>query len=474
MMKRVYLASALALVVLAGSAVQAEEREVTTVDPSSLLKYELTEEGSLSVDQRISFMYDSIMVSDDDSYTFLSVKGDKLVENLANVDYLGGDLYEVSTPYEDEDVNTTGLVTAEGEILIPCEAASIKTPGNREDGIRFLEIIYTTGTTDNEDECFIYFTDSMISLSVGENDVMYKGYARIYDTKLKQFVGDLEFTTPTRYGFYDLGNSFAYEEGDNTIIYDADGKELWRTSGYVEGATYNALAVSTNGKHYIVDASGKDSYVSSGSLDDCIPALDYFKNYDSETSSYQAIDMEGNPVLEGTYYAIHSSFNNNYDVVPDKDSEEEVVVASDGTVVAEDVDYCTNIIGGYGYIELNDDETYLLATPSGVYDGLQSGTASELLFGKNDDPVILNTGETIDFGDEEVDGDTLAPGLLKVEKSSSNGTYYGLYDLFTGEELLPVEYDRIEMAGEYILAGTTNSTGNYTWNVYHTKVVTAD
>ena len=473
-MKNVYLASALALVVLAGSAVQAEEREITTVDPSSLLKYELTEEGSMSVDQRISFMYDSLVVSDDDKDAFLSVKGDKIVEDLTNVNYLGGNLYVVSTPYEDEDVNTTGLVTADGEILIPCEAASIKKPANRDDGIRFLEIIYTTETTDNEDECFIYFTDSMISWYIGEDDVMYKGYARIYDTKLEQFVDDLEFTTPNRYGFYDLGDSFAYEEGNITTIYDADGKELWQSSEFIEGVTYNALAVSSNGKHYIVDASGKDSYVSSGSLDDCIPALNYFKTYDSETSAYQAIDMEGNPVLEGTYSTIYASFNNNFHVIPDRDSKEELAVASDGTVIAEDVNYFNNIIGGYGYIKLNDDETYLLATPSGVYDGLQVGTASELFFGKNGDPVILNTGKTIDFGDEVADGDTLAPGLLKIEKSSPNGSYYGLYDLFTGEELLPAEYDRIGMAGEYILAGTTNSTGNYTWNVYHTKVVTAD
>ena len=150
------------------------------LDPYALYKYSITEEGTIP-DQSYSFMKNSLLTSDGEHYDFDNNKGEVVITSIADVDYLGNDLYEVRQEMTLEDVNKTGLYTGEGEELIPCEAASIVRPYNRERDFHFLAVIYTTEQTDDKSESIIYFTESMISLHAGEDDVMYKGYAKIYD-----------------------------------------------------------------------------------------------------------------------------------------------------------------------------------------------------------------------------------------------------------------------------------------------------
>ena len=449
-----------------------EERQIHTVDAASVLKYEMTSLGNISEDSRFTFMRDAILVGDGDRYAMLSASGEKIVGGLEDVEYLGGDLYRVREPLEEDNVNKTGLVTGEGEVLIPFEAASIVTPANREkDGIRFLEVIYTTEETDNEDECLIYFTESMFSFSVGEDDVMYKGYARFYDTQKKQFVEGVEVDNTTRNGFYDLGDSFAINHGDTTTMFGPDGSQLWETTGYIEGAAAHALAVSVNGKHYIVDAAGKDAFATDSSLSECSEALDYFKVYDED--AYHIIDMSGKRVTEEKFDTVYGATINNYSVKPASDTEEMKAVAADGSVIAENVYNNINVLGGYSYITFEDSEEITLAAPNGWYAGLQEEYSSNLLFAKDGQPVILNTGETLELP-AQAERSCIKPALLRAESTTSSGSACGLYDLFTGEELLPVQYDRIESAGEYILAGTTSSSGSYTWEVYKIAIVPAE
>lgn len=456
---------------------QAQAREVSAVAPDQLLKYELTLEGTLQENERFIMTRDAVLVEDGENYAFVSTKGDKLVNGISDVEYLGGNLYRVRQPLEEENVNKTGLVTGDGEILIPCEAASIVRPNNREDGIRFLEVIYTTGVTDNEEDCIIYFTESMFSISVGEEDVMYTGYARIFDVERGQFVEGVEFDQTSRYGFFDLGDSFVIEHGNMTTMYDADGNQLWETNGSAGDATWQALSVYANGKYYIVDSTGKDVYASDDSLDACCGPLDYFTVWDGEDEKhYHIIDMEGNRILEDAYGIVYGSNSscNDFSVKLSGDDEEMAAVDREGKIIAEHVDININILGGYNYITFEDKESVMLVTPKAVYGDLQEGRNDYLLFGRNDHPIIINSGEEIESIGEDADGEALMPGLFSVSEESSSGKYYGVYDLFTGDQLLETQYNKIEKAGEYILAATTDSSGIYTWEIYHVALVPAD
>ena len=453
----------------AGSGIQA-------VDMTSPLHYEFTEAGSFAEDQRPAFMRDAILVPEGDSYSMASISGEKIVGPIADAEYLGGGFYSVTEPLEEDNVNKTGIVTETGEIILPCEAAKVVQSTNREgDGARFLEIIYTTEKTDNEDECIIYFTESMFSLSVGEDDVMYKGYAKVFDLQNKKFVDGVELTNSNRSGFYDFGSSFAVEHGGTVTMYDENGQQIWESEGLVMGDTYSALSVSTDGKYYIVDRTGSDVYAADNSIDACCKPLDLFKVYDGEQDApYHIIDMQGNPVLPDAYGAIYDGTGSCYRVKKTAEQEDaSTLIGTDGAVLAENVDYISYPAGSYTYVKFSDKDAVAVNSPAGYFEGLEEDSSSNLVFKKDGKPVVLNTGEALDLADD-VDGSGIAPGLLKVRENTSAGTSYSLYDLFTGEQLLEPKYADIELAGEYVCASTTDSTGAKNWEVYRIGLVPAE
>lgn len=136
----------------------------------------------------------------------------------------------------EDTVNNTGLMTEDGEMLIPCEAAIINKftiENSDETSTRFIRVIYATEETTNEDEAFFYATNALFSLHPEEGDKLYKGYAKIYDLENKCFVPDLTITNPARYATK-VSSAMIFVEtvDDEKIIYSADGKELFKTSDY--------------------------------------------------------------------------------------------------------------------------------------------------------------------------------------------------------------------------------------------------
>jgi len=464
-MKKHTLAGLLSLAVIA-SALPASAAQ----DPEAMLKYTLTSEGSFKEDSRLIFMRDAVLTEGTESYNFATPMGETIVPEISNLEYLGSDMYEVQLPLEEDNVNKTGLYTSKGEELFPCEAASISLPTNRENGdARFLEVIYTTEQTDSEEEAIIYFTEDMFSFSAGEDDILYKGYAHVFDTQNKAFVEGVELDRSNRNGFYDLGESFAIEHDNITTMYDSEGNQVWETSGTIVGNTVDTLVVSSGGKYYIVDGEGKELFTSDSSISDAVESADIYKIYDAEGDTpYHLIDKEGNRLMEDTFGIVHDSAPNAFLVSKTGDYDEIIAISKDGSTISENAGYLSNVVGGYSYISVEDSENYIVVTPDNYYADLQQIDSSNLIFGKDDKCVVLNTGETPDIPAEEADG--VAPGLAVIRQNSSSGTYYSLYDLFPGEELLPAEYARIEKAGEYILAAKEDSTGTRTWEAFHIEL----
>ena len=150
-MKKHVLAGILSIAVISSAASVS-----AAPNPTALLKYTLTSEGSFKEESRLTFMRDAVLTPGSESYNFATPMGETIVEEIGNLEYLGNDMYEVQLPLEEDNVNKTGLYTSKGEELFPCEAASISLPVNREEGgARFVEVIYTTEQTDSEDEAII-------------------------------------------------------------------------------------------------------------------------------------------------------------------------------------------------------------------------------------------------------------------------------------------------------------------------------
>lgn len=449
----------------------------SAIDYSSLLKYELEPEGSLSEENiNLSFSYDSLLNRGSESYDFLSTAGDVLVSNISNTEYLENGLYAVRGQFETDDVNKTGLFTAEGETLIPEEAAAVYLPDNRKDGsARFLGVIYATETTDNKDECIIYFTDNFVSFDVGEDDTMYKGYAKIFDLEKKAFVEGVEPASFYSGDFYDLGDSFVLSGGGSTDMYDPDGNKIWSSTGYCSGCTADGLAIRIDNKNYIVNSAGQDVFKTDFSVDPLNTGLNYFKLYNNDEKGYQAVDMNGNPVLDGFYSSIYQTNGYVFNVSPvsedEAEKDKELYVTADGTVLSENAEYLDVTLGGYGTARMEDSDKAALVTPNGFYDDLEDG--GHLQFGPEKTFAVLNTGELSLTFDEETSVGRLKDGMIAVAEKNSSGTVCSAYDLFTGEQILPAEYDAIQVAGNHLFAQKATSSGGHVWDVFKIHLVPA-
>ena len=119
---------------------------------------ELEEIGSVRGKDDYKITNDGLVHVEGENYTFCDLKGN-IVDNrpLEDIAYLGWDLYSV-TFRNDGEINSTGLVTAEGEVLIPFDAAIVTFPDEQTEDVRPRYILVYTGTeeTPNKDEALYY------------------------------------------------------------------------------------------------------------------------------------------------------------------------------------------------------------------------------------------------------------------------------------------------------------------------------
>ena len=137
----------------------------------------------------------------------------------------------------EDSVNNTGLMNEDGEMLIPCECAIITDcTMENTDGAKsqFLRVIYATEETENEDEAFFFASNAYFSLHPEEGDKLYKGYAKIYDLENKCFVPELTITNPNKFDTsFGGGLIYVQTEDDEKLLYNAAGRELFKSSDYV-------------------------------------------------------------------------------------------------------------------------------------------------------------------------------------------------------------------------------------------------
>ena len=137
---------------------------------------ELEEVGSFAYDSNYRVTYDSIVHAESEYYTFCGADGKSVDDReLVNMDYLGWGLYSVTLKSE-ESINSTGLVSIDGEVIIPFEAAIIEFPAKTRPDVQPRYVLVFTGTepTDNESEALFFATDRMFAIMAQEGDTYYK------------------------------------------------------------------------------------------------------------------------------------------------------------------------------------------------------------------------------------------------------------------------------------------------------------
>ena len=415
--------------------------------PSSAYHYELNEVSSFAAERGFLQIQRNAPISFDsnDNALLLGLDGKPLLDGQAirGIEYFANGVYTYAADVE--DVNNCGLVSLTDGMLLGPEAAKVAYKTEDPADARFLEVIYATEETDNKDECFIFATDAFFALSPDEDDVMYKGYAKVFDLKNKRFVEGVQIDNASLHALHDLGDAFVVEGTDEVYtMYDENGKELW-SSDYYPSFSTSTLMFTGSGKSMIVDSTGKTTFEYDGYLS-ALSNSDDLYTYTEDEKEY-AIDSKGNLVLKDGYEDVYACYHGMFVVTDDGVTK---IVDSNGNVLADDLQEFTpqeTLPGVITYKNTNDK--YALCFSDGRVVEATDSSSSSLAFEDEDGNCLVLADGTFSL---KVDySDALDKGLISG-RGDDNMSTYGLYDLFTGKELLDSSYTAIEDAGGYIFA----------------------
>ncbi len=423
-------------------------------------RYKLKEVGSFAGDKNsVSFQYDgAIGFTDDGKPQLLGTDGAPLLDGaiIRGIEYWANGYYLVAL--DTDDINNVGLVSLTDGVIVPPEAATLSYATENPEDARFIEVVYATEETDNEDECFVYSTDSMFSLSVEEGDTMYKGYAKVFDLEAGAFVDGVEITNGSRNAMKDFGDAFVVEGDDETYtMYDPSGKEIWHTDYYPDFGAHS-LAFSSDGKYRIIDGTGKETFVTDGWLNSITSTSDLYRL--SLDDSEYIIDSVGNVVLEGSYESVISESHGIFCVKTDEDTT--AIVDATGAVLTDDVEEYTvsEIIPGVVTYKNGAGARCLCLSDGRIIENVD-GSMSDFDFYQDDNHLVLKTGSY----DVTLASTTVLDKALIRGHVDSSSSLYALYDLFSGKELLDASYETIGWAGGYVFAYKDG-----TWTVYQVQL----
>ena len=405
---------------------------------------ELTEAGGFDVTNAYSISYDSLVRVEGEKAYFCSYDGKDVDSRaLLNMDYLGWGLYSVTL--EGDTVNTTGLVSADGKVIIPFEAAIIEWPREvpAKEQPRYILVMVGTETTENQDEALFFVTDRQFAIMANEDDTYFKGTLKVFDLVEGKYVEGLEFSRGTDSSFAQVGQNIMTDLTEQDTLYKPDGSVAYTAQSYIY-YTKDYMLDRVDSQCVILDSEGKELR----RTDDNISVLSYQSPYFMKyaDSKYSVVDVNGNTVLPTPWSYIYEESAGRFRVKNDSDTAYSLI-ASDGSVIAASEDlYGADSLGFYVY---GSSDNYSLITPDNrLYEGL-SGDTEDLFFDKDDTSfLVLNTGEFAAMPGG--DADDIGKGIFTVENDSRQ---YALYDTFTGKELLGFEYDQIDdVNDDYIYA----------------------
>ena len=410
-----------------------------------------------------------------DGFAFVTARGEEpLQEVFSDISQITDLFYAVKS--DSEDINRTGLVTADGEMLLPCEAAYITGWRTGDKDIysdRFLRVVYATGVTENKDEAFFFVSKegNPLAIQPKEGDTLYSGYARVYDAAEKRFVEGLTITDSSTFLLRDLGDgTFFLDRNAGNAICRADGSEIMQFgSAYAEAGCGIVLATDSYLKEARVYSAGGDllAQVSTG------PAAQYNifsmngRSYISalKDGQYSLLYPDGSPALSGSWTKI-LSFNGLAAAVTQEDRI--LLVKSSGDVLfSVDVDpgnqpYASSM--PFGFWEIDSGDRHFLVAPDGRYAESEKYIPDSLViarrkedFGQTNryDAFILNDLDFTLTADGDFNAVTFGYAYATVERDGGRGN--ALFDLFTGAQVLPPQYMNIYCINGYIWAENLSS-----------------
>ena len=359
----------------------------------------------------------------------------------AGSDYSG---YFAVTDPAASDENNKGLIDIDGNLLIPCESLGFDRLGTGITSDRYVEVYYSTGETTED-------ADYFISITTGDKGQRYyKGYTRVYDLKNKDFTGDLRINSTEK--IYSCGDHFVVEDPEKVFtLYDAGGNtvRVFQAGGVNIGK--GVVTARVNDISYVYDEDGSLLFSSPDTVYPVSGGSSYLKKYSSE--GYVVLDKTGSQVLSSSYKDVYGERNGIFFLTTNWKNIQ--LIDLGGTVLYQADEYFYWITDSYWYTKSERYKNVLVGPCGKIGDRFLD---IEKMTDKNNSGyfVINDRKYSLHLNDDKAQ--SLTYGMISAKEKSG---YYMVYDLFTGQKLLPAEYSKIMYASGYIYA-----LDGITWHVF--------
>lgn len=375
--------------------------------------------------------------------------------SVIQASHLGNGLFTAQAAVN--DVNGIGLIDFAGETLLKPEAAIIDWPGYLSEG-RFLLVGYAEEKASLGGEWQVALDEGYRRYRGSDGEgTKYQGYTKVFDLVNKQFIPGLKLENFDWYQATNCGDYFVVSttNGDGhsrtVTAYDAEGRAVF-VKDQVSVVSETMVAVyGENGGIY--DYSGNQLYANDKKYSYSLVEGSVFR-YDEETEELFLMDLEGNVVMACDGYWMRVC-------------DDWVICERDGlcclmTLEGEEILPCvySNITyHGSGYFSAlrqtgKDGFGYTLVGENGVIAVDVKDTYDFVCVEDYQALILNNRSFNLQFSAEGY-WKKLAPALIAYKDSASG--LFCVYDLFTGEQLLPAEYKEIECINDrYLYAGKDN------------------
>ncbi|MCR4792854.1 MAG: TIR domain-containing protein [Lachnospiraceae bacterium] len=398
-------------------------------------------------------------------FTLYSAEGESFEESYVSCTPIGNGLSIVCT--EEGSVYSTGLISLEEGVLIPCAAAKIDVISDRDgiNGGRFLRVVYAGSVTDDPNDYICFTTDGTIRSTPADGDVLYEGYALIYDTETRSFISELHFDNPVLRDYMACGEHVwvVNKDGSGALI-DIHGNTVFNlqdTNGLQVG---NGYFIIKDGRTQVVyDENGNECFSSGITL----RVIDSTRGYlcrDDDDAEY-ALDLDGNVVGSGGFYKINQEAYGILYVTVEKNKYALLRVTGEMLYQGKGL---YSAINGAAFFRIHLDKgTDLVGYNGLLVEGYENSVEAENMMIHTEIGAMTLNNYEYTFSLREGEIDYLSTALCTY--TSNDSGKIGVIDLFTGHTLLECEYSEILYVNGYIFARYMD-----TWTVYRVETVCSE
>lgn len=455
------LALALILAVVLAQKTGGPKEQITTIPGNSAYSVSLVGQIEDS-DRSIDISYQSIQdAADNDNFLLLDYMGKSFSsEPYTYVKYLGYGLYAATSSAESEDatcpeINRVSLINNKGDVLIPGGACLIERPYDQDNtDSRYLLVYYATEKTDNEEECVVFLSSYGEVYTMPLSDgTMYKGYIRIYDLQNERFVPNIPQIASAS-AVRACGNSLVIGDYSERVMYDAEGNVL--LTGEITAIGDGIVILYSGGTYRVHDDAGVQTYYANQYLG-IVHGSQYITM--DKNGLDMVMDRKGNIILDAVYSNVYEERGGIFCV--ENDGRYGLVTADGKELVPcryESILEINDDYFGGNYYACRYHNDYSLVGENGIIATKLSSSPSGLAVVEDDKALILNKlSFDLELGERRYTELTSA----MIEVGSEINGLYGVFDLHTGNQLLPYEYETVEYAAGYLYAYKNGS-----WEIY--------